>query len=93
MSAPWRRTVSAKLGAAGSQHALGAELLNLRLRHPEAAEDFGVVLAELGGDIAHPYTLTDFDRVRMCGTSPNSASLAYCTSPRWRTCGSANICA
>jgi hypothetical protein len=29
--------------------------------------------------------------VQMCGTSPNSVSLAYCTRPRWRTCGSANI--
>ena len=60
---------------------------------PEAAKDLGVVLSEFGGDIADPHTLADLDRVRMCGTSPNSGSLAYCVSPRWRTCGSANSCA
>jgi hypothetical protein len=51
--------------------------LHLGLDHPEAAEDLGVMLAELGGDAAHPHALADLDRVPMCGTSPNSASLAY----------------
>jgi hypothetical protein len=33
-----------------------------RLTDAETAEDFGVVLTELGGDIAHLHTLTDPDR-------------------------------
>jgi hypothetical protein len=75
-----------------SHDAVGAQFPHLGLAHPEAAENLGVVLAELGGDGAHPHTLADLDRVRMCGTSPKSESLANCTRPRWRTCGSANIC-
>ena len=31
-----------------------------------------------------------YNYAQMCGTSPNSGSLACCTRPRWRTCGSAN---
>ena len=44
------------------QHALGAQILHLRLAEAEPAEDLGVVLAELGGDGAHPHTLADLDR-------------------------------
>src|SRR6516225_3060749 len=70
-----------------------ANFRNSASAHSKAAEDFRVVLAELGGDGAHPHTLPILIGVRMCGTSPNSGSFAYCTRPRWRTCGSANICA
>src|SRR5271165_5040996 len=46
----------------GSQHALDAQLLYLPVGHSEAAEDFGIVLADLGGDGAHPYAVADLDR-------------------------------
>src|SRR5260370_23760193 len=45
-----------------SQHAFRAQPLHLWLAHADAAENFGVVLAELGGDSAHPHALADFDR-------------------------------
>ena len=48
---------------------------------PDSAEDLGVVLAELRNDAAHLHALADPDRVRVCGTSPNSGSSAYCTMP------------
>src|SRR6202023_1985029 len=51
-----------KITRAGSQRALSAQPLHLRFAHPEPAEDLGIVLAELGGDGAHPYTLADLDR-------------------------------
>ena len=39
-----------------------AQLRHLVFAEPEPAEDLGVVLAELGGDGAHPHTFADFDR-------------------------------
>src|SRR6266478_8519478 len=51
-----------KIARAGSHYAFGAKLIYLRFTQAEPAEDFGVVLAELRGDGAHPYTLADLDR-------------------------------
>src|SRR6516162_3617568 len=45
-----------------SHYAFLAQFPHICLRHPEAAKALGVVLAELGGDIAHPHTLADPDR-------------------------------
>jgi hypothetical protein len=47
-----------------SQYALGVQLPHFRLADPEAAKDFGAVLAEFGRDIAHPHPFADLDR---CG--------------------------
>src|SRR6516225_12475625 len=58
-----------KLGA-GLQHAPLVQALHLGLDHPEAAEDLGVMLAELGGDAAHPHALADLDRVPCAGPRP-----------------------
>jgi hypothetical protein len=46
-------------GACGESH---PQSLNLRLAEAEPAEDLGIVLAELGGDGAHPHALADLDR-------------------------------
>src|SRR6516165_7917894 len=52
----------ASLRAVGSQYALGVQLLHFRLAEAEPAEDFNVVLAELGGDTADPHAFATFDR-------------------------------
>jgi hypothetical protein len=40
----------------------GAQILHLRRAEAEPAEDFGIALAELGGDGAHPHALAYLDR-------------------------------
>src|ERR1700726_2389047 len=45
-----------------SQYAPRAQLLHLAFTHAEPAEDFGVVLAELGCDGAHAHAIADLDR-------------------------------
>jgi hypothetical protein len=59
----------------------------------EAAEDFGVVLAKFGGGCADPHRLADPDRRADLWHLAQLCVLAYWTTPRWRTCASANICA
>jgi len=51
-----------KIARAGSCYALGSQVPHLRFAHPEAAEDFGVVLAELRGDRAHAHARADLHR-------------------------------
>src|SRR5271167_4408026 len=51
-----------KTARVGSHYAFGAKPIYFPLADTEAAEDFGVVLAELGGDGAHPHSLADLDR-------------------------------
>jgi hypothetical protein len=66
------------------QHALGAQLLHFLSAHLEAAEDLNMCWPSLGATLRTRTPSPILTGVRMCGISPNSGSLAYCTRPRWR---------